>query len=357
MKTDEEQPTYDIDAIRKQNSALRKYALFQKASEEKIGCQKIYVDIAGGIPEAFILDELIFFTLPRQETGKSGLRIWKNGVLWMAVSRTEWWNRKRLTPKEADGAIIRLLAKKLIFKDQFMFNKQKTTHLRLNVPEFFRLYMEILEKENPPENDSESVMKDLEDLYEMMGIPKRDTPEGIPNGDTGILKRDKVSLNGDSFNSPDTTLTQPYGADAPDTSDLPIDWQLGLGVEVNPLSEEEFFKKQARDSANMIEQGCAGAGELAYAFMVTRKLIIPEGKAKGQRKAAREMLEMKVEAQHVVEATKQLMNSKDRTGKPLTVVDLFSISNTAINIANLAPTKKEEGRQFPTFENGKVVMQ
>ena len=72
---------YNIEQIKKENAVLRRYAIIQKAAEEKIGCQKIYVDIAGGIEEAFILDELIFFTLPRPETGKSGLRIWKDGVL------------------------------------------------------------------------------------------------------------------------------------------------------------------------------------------------------------------------------------------------------------------------------------
>jgi hypothetical protein len=204
-----EKGKYDVELIKRENAALRKYAAIQKASEEKIGCQKIYVDIAGGIPEAFILDELIFFTLPRPETGKSGLRVWKDGVLWMAVSRSEWWERKRLTPKEADGAITRLLNRCLIFKDHFLFNKQKTTHLRLNIPLFFKLYSEFLEKQDPPEDESNTIQKDINDLYAMMGMTGEDTPKGIPDGEQGIPVKDTPSLNGDSINSPHTTSTHP----------------------------------------------------------------------------------------------------------------------------------------------------
>ena len=205
----EEKPKYDTNTAKREYAALRKYALLQKAAEEKIGCQKMYVDIAGGIHEAFVLDELIYFTLPRVDTGKSGLRVRKDGFLWMAVSRKEWWERKRLTPKEADGAIERLLKRGLVFKDYFLFNKQKTTHLRLNTKEFFRLYTELLQAENKPELEADDILPDLQDLYEMMGIPVGDTPKGIPNGDTGILKGNKVSLKGDSINSPNTTPTQP----------------------------------------------------------------------------------------------------------------------------------------------------
>lgn len=125
-----------------------------------------------------------------------------------------------------------------------------------------------------------------------------------------------------------------HGDKSPDTENLPIDWQVGLGGAITTNDEESMFHKQARDSANSIEMGCAGGGELAYAFMVTRKIIIPESKAKGQRKAAREMLEMHVKANHIVEATKKLMEARDKRGNPLTVVDLFSVQDTAIGIAN-----------------------
>jgi hypothetical protein len=134
--------------------------------------------------------------------------------------------------------------------------------------------------------------------------------------------------------------TKNNGADAPKSppADFPMDWQLGHGQEITPQTEQEQFERQARDIANLIDQQCAGAGDLAYAFMTTRGILLPLdefGKnnqdVKKHRKAAREMLKQKVKAEHVREAVKKLLESK------MTVTDLFSVQRTAIDIANPAP--------------------
>lgn len=203
----EEQAEYNIEEIRRDKAVLRHYAAIQKASEDTIGCQKIYVDISGGIEEAFILDELIFFTLPKNESGRSSLRIWKNGVLWMAVRRTEWWDRKRLTARQSDSAIQNLLDLKLIYKEVFKFNSQPTVHIRLNVKEFFKRYMEILGKQNPPENEEDSIEKDISELYKMMGVLQN---PNLQNGETPLQNGETELQNGEFLNSPHTTSTQPH---------------------------------------------------------------------------------------------------------------------------------------------------
>lgn len=311
---------YNIDNIKKEFALLRRYAAIQGSIEDKIGVQKIYVDIAGDIHAAFVLDELIFFTLPRPDTGKSGLRVWKNGVLWMAVSRSEWWKRKRLTPKQADGAIDRLLEKELIFKDLFLFNAQKTTHLRLNVAKFFDLYMKAVEESNPPEDESDTDVKDLSDLYEMLGIPKRDTVS--PKGDT-------PSLKGDSYNSPNTSSTQPFNG-VPPISEFPIEWQLAAGTStVTPPDEKE---SQMKDTANLIAMGTGTRSTLyysiAYAFMKARQIVLSNSDAKGQRKAIKEMLEYNVQPDHVTAAVQKLVEAG------MTFTDLFGVKKTAIALAN-----------------------
>jgi hypothetical protein len=202
----EQQGPYDIEQIRKENAVLRKYAAIQKASEEKIGVQRIYIDIAGDIEAAFVLDEIIFFTLPR-ERGISGLRVWKDGVLWMAVQRAEWWKRKRLTPRQADTAISKLLEQNLIIKMVTKFNGQNAMHLRLNVTEFFKRYSEELDKDNPPEDQSDTLSRDINDLYAMMGLKSElqngDSEPELQNGETKLQ-------NGDSLNTPHSSSTTPH---------------------------------------------------------------------------------------------------------------------------------------------------
>jgi biotin operon repressor len=109
--------------------------------------------------------------------------------------------------------------------------------------------------------------------------------------------------------------------------DMPIDWQLAHNQQI---TMNDQFEAKARDAANLVEMSCAGAGAIAEAFMLARRLLIPESKVKGNRKAAREMLEMGVKPEHVTQAV------KDLTAKGMTVTDLFSVSKTAVDIANKA---------------------
>lgn len=207
----EDKPQYNLDRVKRDNAVLRKYAAIQKASEEKIGCQKIYVDITGNLESAMILDELIFFTLPRQESGKSGLRVWKDGYLWLASRRTEWWERKRLTERQSDTAIEKLVELGLVVKSVHRFNNLPTVHLRLNVETFFNAYFEALEDANPAED--ESATGDIRDLYEMMGFPPDSRICNLQNGDSNSRICNSQLQNGESINNPHTTLTQPSPAD------------------------------------------------------------------------------------------------------------------------------------------------
>ena len=115
--------------------------------------------------------------------------------------------------------------------------------------------------------------------------------------------------------------------------DLPLDWQIASGSKDIVIPND--FKDRVKDTANLVDMGCAGAGALAEAFMRARDILIPESKVKGQRKAAREMLEMGVKPEHVTEATQSLM------AKGMTVTDLYSVSKTAIDLANKPEQKSK----------------
>lgn len=119
---------------------------------------------------------------------------------------------------------------------------------------------------------------------------------------------------------------------------LSIENQIYASTEpVTTITEKEQKLREYQDRANLIDFQSAGAGALAYAFMVARGILLSEDGVKKHRKAAAEMLKMKVTPEHVTAATKQLMSARDRNGNPITIVDLMSIKNTAIGLANPAP--------------------
>lgn len=143
---------------------------------------------------------------------------------------------------------------------------------------------------------------------------------------------------------------------------VPLSIENQIYTSTNPvttITEKEQRLLEMRDRAQLIDSLCVGAGALAYAFMVARDLVIPEGSAKKNGKAAREMLDAKVKPEHVTAATKQLMAARDRDGKQITVIDLMSVKNTAIGLANPAPTEtpiQKVIRAFPSFDaDGRLI--
>lgn len=120
---------------------------------------------------------------------------------------------------------------------------------------------------------------------------------------------------------------------------LSIENQIAAGAEQVTLPDQMDARRW--DIAQLIGMGEKSASiELAYAFMKARDILIPESKIKGQRKAVREMIEMGVQPEHVTEAVRQLL------AKNMTVIDLFSVSKTAQDIANKPAEKIEYTRML-----------
>lgn len=152
------------------------------------------------------------------------------------------------------------------------------------------------------------------------------------NFDSRLSKVDSLPSKVDNRTEKETIERKELRTDEEKAKYLPLDWQIAAGVPIQPLDE---FDTNAKDLSNSLDFQCQGAGSLGYAFMTTRRLLIPASRIKGNKKAAREMLEMGVKPEHVIEATRQLVE------KGMTVTDLFSISKTAIDIAN-KPQKEVE---------------
>jgi hypothetical protein len=125
----------------------------------------------------------------------------------------------------------------------------------------------------------------------------------------------------------------------PMSDNLPIEWQILSGAD--RVYQPDQTLAQRTDFANLVAMTTPNPSEaraIAIAFQNARNLTMPESKVKGQRKAIKEMLEMGVKAEHVEQATKDLVS------KGMTVTDLFSVSKTAIDLANKPQsTKKDEG--------------
>lgn len=200
----EEKITYDIEKIKQEQAALSRYAAIKHASEDTIGVNRVYLEMVDYDHEAaLVLDELMFWTLPQARTHKTGLRVQRDGYLWLAVARTEWKERKGLLERQADRAINKLIEMGLIVKDNFYFNGKPRIHLRVSPASFFAAYTRVMALRYTDQEIDETADKTLEDLYEMMNwsnLPNGNLPNGnsnLPNGEFDNLP------NGEFINSPD----------------------------------------------------------------------------------------------------------------------------------------------------------
>lgn len=323
----------------KQEAAIQqKLAAMFAANSDNISIPKIYIDMTGDIEAAAVLDELMFWTLPKKATGKTSLRVFKRGALWLAVRRKDWWDRKRLTERQADGAISKLVKSSLVEKQIFLFDGKPTVHLRMNMETFGRMYGEKM-SEIAAQEDDETLIRDIADLYEMMGFPNETVNSNLQNGEMLNLQ------NGEIINSPIQPPNTTNGGKPPIAkSDLPLDWQL-LGSDPIVLPNERLAKQ--KDAAALVGMGMGALAEpaaaLVLAFQVERGVIFTESQIKGQRKAAKALIEQKITPALVIESVKKL------TKAGMTVTDLYSITKTAIDLAN----KKQEpmtGRSTPEIK-------
>ena len=222
------------DDIEKKNESAvqQRLAAIFATNKDEITIPKIYVDMTEDLKAAAVLDELMFWTLPKRNTGKTSLRVYRDGGLWLAVRRSDWWDRKRLSERQSDGAITKLVELDLIEKDVFLFGGKPTVHIRLKMKNFVKMYAEKIQ-EITQEYD-ENTAGDIADLYEMMGFPNEMVKSNLPNGEMLNLP------NGEIINS----LQQP-----PITSTVPF----SSAKEEKKFTQEEM--QEIEDSANRTVDG------------------------------------------------------------------------------------------------------
>jgi hypothetical protein len=249
----------NYELIKLEEKAFSQFSAMQTATDDKISIPKIYYDMTGDHSAAAILDEILFWTLPKKKTGKTSLRVRKEGILWLAVSRSEWWERKRLTERQADRGIDKLEELGLIEKSIHRFNGHAQMHLRVIAKNFFSLYGKTLYENYLKEGEDAdgNELHDIGDLYAMMGIS--DSPNGeLPNGDTESPNGDSDSPNGDTNNS---LHTKPPHKPSDKKQDFPsrknplgekasLDWLVAAGVgkeEIGRLHDREVSEKKVTD--------------------------------------------------------------------------------------------------------------
>ncbi len=83
---------------------------------ETLSRQEDYVDMTGDLLSGILLGQIVYWHLPSKD-GRSKLRVQKEGKLWLAKGRADWYDEIRITPKQFDRA-IKILVEQGFHRDE-----------------------------------------------------------------------------------------------------------------------------------------------------------------------------------------------------------------------------------------------
>ena len=126
---------------------------WEQTSRDTVDFKKIYVDITGDLIAGLLLSQIIYWHLPGND-GKSKLQVKKEGKLWLAKGRSDWWDEVRITSKKFDRASKLLKEQNIIETKLFKFYGNPTTHINLKEKIFLELWEEQINKASSIEGDN-----------------------------------------------------------------------------------------------------------------------------------------------------------------------------------------------------------
>ena len=89
----------------------------------------VYIDIAGDLVAGTLLSQIMYW-FSSDKNGDTKLRVKKKDGMWLAKSRTDWYEEIRISPKQYDRAIKVLKSKGLVETKLYRFNGCPTNHIR-----------------------------------------------------------------------------------------------------------------------------------------------------------------------------------------------------------------------------------
>lgn len=125
-----------MEQLTPEQKTLAEAALTQKLNV----IHHAYVDIVGDLIAGALLGQILYW-FGAGKDGRSRARIVKDGFLWIAKTRQDWWQEIRISPKQYDRAAKILKERGFIEVKTFKFNGNPTTHLRI-IPEAINAALE-----------------------------------------------------------------------------------------------------------------------------------------------------------------------------------------------------------------------
>ena len=137
---------------------IRNFIGWELASQDTIDFKKCYVDLCDDLISGLLLSQIVYWHLPSKDNGKTKLRVQKEGHMWVAKGRNDWYEEIRITAKQYDRAIKILEKCGLVETKTFKFNANPTKHVRLKWEMFLEALNDLINGKNDVEPYSPMVI-------------------------------------------------------------------------------------------------------------------------------------------------------------------------------------------------------
>ena len=150
-----------------------------------------YVDITGDLVCGAMLSRIVYWFGRSTETGRLRASLVRDGRLWIAKRRKDWWDEIRITEKQVRRATEVLVGLGLIVTKTYKFNGAPTTFISLNAAELLKRLAEWEAEyvEKAVQNSIDEDGNGIADItIAMPGLPKGPNGYG-PKGNLDMAQR------------------------------------------------------------------------------------------------------------------------------------------------------------------------
>jgi len=225
----------------------------EAADQDVIKVKRVYIDMCGGNLVDAVLFSQIMYWHGRDKTGKTRLRVERDGHWWLAKRYEDWNEECRINANTARDVIKRLCDIGLLEKKIFHFKGRPIVHIRIVHEVFQRLAEAALEtKRQAEEANSSLILREPSDGYD--GSHQMDTT-GTVGYYTETTDNEKDTPNG--VEVPDEVTTGTDGTTEKPTSDrVAIRQEVidGCKFADSVRNEKELYGRSGRITRYMMGQ-------------------------------------------------------------------------------------------------------
>jgi hypothetical protein len=188
---------------------FKEFLSWETAQAQSVDYKPVYTDLArGDVVAGLLLSQIVWWCyIPSRTTNKTKLRVEKDGHLWLAKGRNDWYPELRIGPRQFDKAIKILVEEGIVVKKVYKFAGNPTIHVRILTDTFLEKLSYYTETNFDTTLQDEEEFRDEEDIFRGMAgdLGMEEADESASASLLAHVTGNSFSPNGENHNIDDSS--------------------------------------------------------------------------------------------------------------------------------------------------------